>query len=98
MLKRLASYRDFYSMSMCRDWLMHVQEHQFRLPQINTMLKELGLTVLGLTDVPRHALANYRAMFPGRDVVTDFDRWDAFEVKQPETFIQMYQLWCRKPA
>jgi len=97
-LKRLASYRDFYSMSMCRDWLMHVQEHQFRLPQINTMLQELGLTVLGLTDVPRHALANYRAMFPGRDVVTDFDRWDAFEVKQPETFIQMYQLWCRKPA
>ena len=97
-LKRLCSFRDFYSMSMCRDWLLHVQEHQFRLPQIRAMLDAAGLSVLGLSDVPRHAVAHYRAMFPGDDVMTNFDHWDAFEALQPETFLQMYQVWCRRPV
>ena len=96
-LKRLCSFRDFYSMSMCRDWLMHVQEHQFRLPQIRAMLDEAGLTVLGLSDVPRHALANFRGMFPGDDAMTNFDHWDAFEALHREAFLQMYQVWCRRP-
>jgi SAM-dependent methyltransferase len=30
---------DFYSMSMCRDLLFHVQEHQFTWPQIGDMLQ-----------------------------------------------------------
>ena len=97
-LKTLASLRDFYSISMCRDWLMHVQEHQFRLPQITAMLEKLGLTVLGLADVPRHAVANFRGMFPGDDVATRFDRWDEFEAGHPETFVQMYQVWCQRPV
>src|SRR5262249_58549888 len=66
-LKSLLRWRDFYSMSDCRDFLFHVQEHQFELPQIAAMLRDRGLTVLGMSkQLPRHAVAAYRQMFPSR--------------------------------
>jgi 2-polyprenyl-3-methyl-5-hydroxy-6-metoxy-1,4-benzoquinol methylase len=98
-LKSLIRWRDFYSMSDCRDFLFHVQEHQFDLPQISAMLRDHGLTVLGMSkQLPRHAVAAYRQTFPHDETMADLQKWDAVETRYPETFIGMYQIWCRKPA
>lgn len=98
-LKSLLRWRDFYSMSDCRDFLFHVQEHQFELPQVAAMLRDHGLTVLGMSkQLPRHAVAAYRQMFPRDETLSDLQKWDAVERRYPETFLGMYQVWCRKPA
>ena len=98
-LKSLLRWRDFYSMSDCRDFLFHVQEHQFDLPQISAMLRDHGLTVLGMSkQLPRHAVAAYRQTFPHDETMADLQKWDAVETRYPETFLGMYQIWCRKPA
>jgi hypothetical protein len=98
-LKSLLRWRDFYSMSDCRDFLFHVQEHQFELPQVAAMLHDHGLTVLGMSkQLPRHAVAAYRQMFPRDETLSDLQKWDAVERRYPETFLGMYQVWCRKPA
>jgi 2-polyprenyl-3-methyl-5-hydroxy-6-metoxy-1,4-benzoquinol methylase len=98
-LKSLLRWRDFYSLSDCRDFLFHVQEHQFDLPQISAMLRDHGLTVLGMSkQLPRHAVAAYRQTFPHDETMADLQKWDAVETRCPETFIGMYQIWCRKPA
>jgi SAM-dependent methyltransferase len=95
-LAPLVRFRDFYSMSMCRDMMFHVQEHQFRLPQVVALLRGLGFTVLGLADVPRHAASGYRLTFPGAPL-DDYERWDDYEARHTETFAAMYQLWCQWP-
>jgi 2-polyprenyl-3-methyl-5-hydroxy-6-metoxy-1,4-benzoquinol methylase len=98
-LKSLLRWRDFYSMSDCRDFLFHVQEHQFELPPIAAMLRDHGLTVLGMSkQLPRHAVAAYRQMFPRDETLADLQKWDAVEARYPETFLGMYQVWCRKPV
>ncbi len=40
--KRIRTIPDFYSLSMLRDLLFHVQEHRFTLPQIRNCLSVLG--------------------------------------------------------
>ena len=98
-LKSLLRWRDFYSISDCRDFLFHVQEHQFELPQVTAMIGEQGLTVLGMSkQLPRHAVAAYRQMFPSDDAMADLRKWESVEAHYPETFLGMYQIWCRKPA
>ena len=96
-LKSLLQWRDFYSMSDCRDFLFHVQELQFELSEIAAMLRENGLTVLGMSkQLPRAALFAYRQMFPRDKTRADLQNWDAVEKRHPETFLGMYQIWCRK--
>ena len=73
--ERLLGLGDFYAMSECRDLVFHVQEHQYRLPQIYRMLEAHGLKVIGLSSaVPPHAAAEYRKMFPGDDAMADLER------------------------
>lgn len=96
-VRPLLNFSDFYSMSMCRDLLFHVQEHQFQLPQIAAILHDHGLTVLGLSDLLPHAVTAYRQMFPGDDGMNNFAHWDAFEARHPETFAGMYHIWCCVP-
>jgi SAM-dependent methyltransferase len=98
-LRTLLRWRDFYSMSDCRDMLFHVQEHQFELSQIAAMLSDEGLAVLGLSrQLPRHALAAYRATYPQDEVTLDLAKWEAVEARFAETFLGMYQIWCRKAS
>jgi SAM-dependent methyltransferase len=95
-LAPLCRFLDFYSMSMCRDLMFHVQEHQMRLPQIAAMLQECGLTMRGFTNVPPKALGAYGRAHPDDPQMTDFSKWDAIEAQHPETFDEMYQFWCTR--
>ena len=64
-LKELEHSNDFYSMSMCRDLLFHVQEHRFRLPAVRDMLERLDLQFIGF-ELPDGgaSIAAYRSRFP----------------------------------
>ncbi|HEX9465203.1 MAG TPA: tetratricopeptide repeat protein [Alphaproteobacteria bacterium] len=83
-----------YSLSECRDLLFHVQEHRFTLRQISSALTSLGLEFLGFED--RLAIQAFRRRYPEPAALTSLVAWHDFETANPDTFIGMYQFWCRK--
>jgi len=98
-LRKLLRWRDFYSMSECRDLLFHAQEHQFSLPQIEELVQGAGLTLLGMSrQLPRNAVLAYRKLFPGDENLTALRNWDAVEAAYPDLFLGMVHLWCRAPG
>ncbi len=86
---------DFHATSECRDLLFHVQEHRFTLPQIDAMLRDAGLVLIGFS-VGAEALRSYAKRFPDDPAQTDFSHWDAFEREFPDTFAGMYKFWAVK--
>lgn len=93
--KGALTFRDFFSISGCRDLIMHVHEQAFTLPRIADALDTLGLLFLGFEcEVPH--MEKFRAMYPGGSALTDLACWHCFEETHPETFKSMYQFWCCK--
>jgi 2-polyprenyl-3-methyl-5-hydroxy-6-metoxy-1,4-benzoquinol methylase len=95
MLRLIATSRDFYYLSGCRDLLFHVQESRVTLPQIGQFLAECGLAFLGFELEPAVAAA-YRSDNPRDKSLTDLAAWHAFELRHPEAFARMYQFWLQK--
>jgi 2-polyprenyl-3-methyl-5-hydroxy-6-metoxy-1,4-benzoquinol methylase len=93
-LREVATSGDFYSVSACRDLLMHVQEHTLTPGDLQRMLDENGLA-LEAVKLPPPILDIYRGMFPGAPL-TDLARWAKFEEHHPATFRGMYQISARK--
>lgn len=93
-LKELEHSNDFYSMSMCRDLLFHVQEHQYTLLDLGAMLRQADLQFLGLAELPQEAVARYRSLYPNDERMVDIASWDAYEQQYPDTFSSMFLLWC----
>lgn len=96
LISKIVNYRDFYSLSECRDLLFHVQEHRFTLHGIETALDALGLKFLGFELRDQGVARAYRAAHPDDPAMTALDRWHAFEQANPDIFIGMYNFWCRK--
>ncbi len=97
LISRFRYYRDFFTLSECRDLLFHVKEHRFDLPQVAGCLEELGLEFLGFElDAPR-VFETFKTNFPEPDALADLNSWHRFETDHPDTFLQMYQFWVRKP-
>ena len=48
--QQLTKSNDFFSLSMLRDLIFHVQEHRFTLSQIKKCLNKLGLKFCGFED------------------------------------------------
>jgi hypothetical protein len=84
---------DFYSLDEFRDLVLHVQEHQFTLPQIAQCLEQLDLKLLLLesSDAARSVFAE---IHPGRDARDDLAAWEDVERAHPRTFVGMYSFWC----
>jgi len=96
-LRQLLRWRDFFSLSECRDLAFHVQEHEFRLPAAAAMLRNAGLEVLGLSRrLPPGALQAYQARYPGDQDAADLERWDKIEESHPNLFAGMFHLWARR--
>ena len=89
--------RDFYSVSMARDLLFHVQEERYTPLRLKAEMAELGLEFMGFEEVgARDAFERYRARYPDDATLTDLDNWDAFEQAEPDA-VEGYVFWCRKP-
>jgi SAM-dependent methyltransferase len=93
--QRLAEYKDFFSVSDCRDLLFHVQERRFTLPQIRTFLAENNLTLLKF-NIDDEISKNFLRRFPSEGALRDIDAWHIFETENPDTFAGMYQFWIKK--
>jgi len=93
-LAKVTEWADFFSTSTCRDLLFHVQEHQMNLPEIGSFLSENQLRFLGFV-LPRGVLENFRRRFPNGNT-TDLALWNAFEIENPSTFVEMYEFWIQK--
>ena len=94
-LADLALSDDFYSLSGCRDLLFHVQEHRFTLVQLQEIIAELGLIVIGF-DVPTWARQKFNQRYTNGSDTLDLTKWHEFEMSHPDTFVGMYQLWLQK--
>ncbi len=79
---------DFYSLSGCRDYLFHVQEHRFRLPAVADMIAAAGLrlTDIGLKHGDR---ADFKRRFGNE---SDLKAWHAYEEAHPGCFGSMYEM------
>ncbi len=88
---------DFYSMSMCRDLLFHVQEHRLTLSGIHEFLRDNHLIFVGF-DIDHDTLSAYRRSFPEDPAATNLLQWQIFENNQPATFGEMYNFWVQKPV
>ena len=84
----------FYNMSSIRDLLFHVQEHRFTIAQIEKNLDDLGLIFCGFEqpNISQNISSN---ILPIDDIYC-LKAWEDFEVKNPDTFLGMYQFWCQK--
>ncbi len=91
--KNIMNFADFYMLDECRDLMMHIQEHQFTLPQIADCLDQLDLEFLEL-ECDAKTRDAFRAMFPKGVADTDLKAWDEFESTYPDTFGAMYLFWC----
>ena len=95
---RVPPFRDFASISGCRDLLFHVMEHQFTIPQIGDFLQSNAVKFLGFTQFPAAAKEQFRAQFCDPAAWHDLAAWHAFERMNPMTFGDMYFLWLQKSA
>jgi SAM-dependent methyltransferase len=94
--EKITHYTDFYSTSMARDLLFHVQEHRFTIIQISKILKDLNLEFLGFDLKNFKSKIEYSKMFKNDKKNISLDNWHQFEINNPHTFIGMYQFWVRK--
>jgi hypothetical protein len=78
---------DFFSVSVCRDLIFHVQEHRMRVAEIAAFLRQNRLTFLGFEFENEDDVLNaYRRRFPGDPAAIDLSNWQAFEEENPRLF------------
>ncbi len=87
---------DFYSTSMVRDLLFHVQEHRFTMREIRDLLAQNHLTFLGFTFTDPAPKDLYRETYPDDPDMRDLDHWAELESVHPGVFRAMYQFWTAK--
>lgn len=95
-LRQLTRYRDFYSLNGVRDLLLHEQERQYSLPELQDVLERHGLAFLGFANRDNA----YRRMLgvcgPGADPL-ELRNWANAEEAIPDLFAGMYVFFaCRR--
>jgi SAM-dependent methyltransferase len=91
-------FRDFSSLSGCRDLLFNVMEHEFTIPQIAAFIDANALSFLGFTQLPPATAKEFRQDFPASGAWQELDAWTSFERKHPLTFGNMYIFWVEQRA
>ena len=86
---------EFFVLSGLHDFIFNVQEHRFTPLQIKALLNSTKLTFLGFDHRDPSASARYAAAFPDDPDQINLDNWEVFEQNHPNTFVAMYQFWCR---
>ncbi len=94
--RKVMPFNDFYSTSMMRDLLFHVQEQCFTIPRIAKALNDFDLEFLSFSMLLPQAVQQYSQMFPDDTSMTNLEHWNEYEHRYPDTFTGLYQFWCRK--
>ena len=93
-LQKIFSIKDFYSTSMARDLMFHVQEHCFTLTEISKIIKNLNLEFLGF--INPSIKDKFSTLFHNDKKNISLDNWNKFEMGNKDSFSNMYQFWMRK--
>jgi tetratricopeptide (TPR) repeat protein len=96
LLRQILNFRDFFSMSGCRDLIFNVQEHRFQLPQIQLILDQFDLELVGIQHNKPSIFEYFKAMFPENPDIKSLELWNQFEQVNPLAFMAMYLIWMRK--
>lgn len=91
----LIRWKDFYSLSECRDLLFHKQEICFDLIEIQQMLNNTGLTFERMS-VDLTVKHKFQEQFPEEEQLSDLSCWHVYEQENPDTFGGMYQFSVHK--
>lgn len=86
---------DFFNLSGLHDLIFNVQEHRFTPQGLKHLLEQAGLRFLGFDHFNLAVSSQFEAMFSADADKADLDKWETFEQNHPDTFSEMYQLWCR---
>ncbi len=93
----LTQFIDFYSMSMCRDLVFNIQEHQFTPASVVALVAAVGLEFLGFGITDDALAGSYVHANPSDTMIRDPAGVAAFERKNPTAFASMYLCLARKP-
>jgi len=91
----LEESNDFFSLSMTRDLLFHVQEYQYTVSEIENIVQGLGLELVGV-----HHPSGLRGRIKSKDAaastgVRTFAQWRACEAAYVGS-LEMFQFWLHK--
>ena len=95
MLESFTGRPDYYSFHTYKDLFFRPGTYYFTLPELEEALAGLRLMFEGF-DLPAAVLQQYAAKFPDDPDMTSLKNWHIFEQEAPDTFVNMYQFWCRK--
>lgn len=88
-------WRDFWSLSECRDLLFHTQEHQYSWPIIDDCCKNLNMEFVAVNG-QELIFELYQRHFPENPACNNLKNWHQLEIKHPEMFRSMYSFLCKK--
>ena len=90
----LINSADFYSLSEFRDLILHQNEHQHDLAQIENFMTENNLAFHGFT-IDAQSIARFEEQFPDDPWPGTLSNWASLEEKHPNTFDAMYRFWSK---
>jgi len=95
--QKLFKIPDIYNTSGFRDLIMHVQEHDFSIKELNKMISD-KYNFLGFFWNRNNSIkANeYFVKIHQEKSKLDIMNWEPVEEKNPEIFSGMYQFWLQK--
>jgi len=92
--KNLQKFEDFFSLSMFRDLIFHVQEHRFTIEKIQESLCQLGLHFCGFEN--KDIVNKFKLFYGENSDEFNLELWSIFEKENPNIFAGMYQFWSQK--
>ena len=93
----LTRHSDFYSVSMCRDLVFHVQEITFTPLEVAALVKDAGIGNLGFHLNSEDYWQAYINLFPDDPYVCNPKNISVFESKYPSAFLGLYSFYAQKP-
>ena len=91
----LSRMPDYYTTSSFRDLLMHHQELDFTIPEIQEMIED-KYKFIGFTFLSNQRFENYIKKFPDDKFLNNLNNWNTYEKENPDFFSGMYQFWLQK--
>ena len=91
----IEQWRDFNTLSECRDLLFHVQETTYTFLELQELLSATGLAVESLY-VDNAVLHKFKETFTQPEQQKDLSCWHQFEQQHPKTFAGMIQLMVKR--
>jgi len=86
---------DFYTLSGCRDLMLHEQETQYTIPELKNLLEHNNLTFLGLGMPHRLLASTIQQNFGANADIHDIDNWQKAESLSPFLFSSMYNFFTQ---